>query len=60
MTVRKAIELFKQHQKATFKKSTLKSYRKFLDQLEAAFSDREVDSLPPDEISRSLRHPPRG
>ncbi len=56
MTVRDAVELFRKHQTIAVKKSTRKNYRGFLEQLQTSLSDREVDSLSADEISRHLRY----
>jgi hypothetical protein len=44
MTVREAIEQFKQHQKSAVKKSTPKSYGKFLDKIQEKFSEYDVES----------------
>jgi integrase len=54
MTVREAIELFKKHQKSTVKKSTLKSYGKFLDKIQERFSECEVVSVSSDDIGKFL------
>jgi len=67
MTIQEAIELFKKHQNVTVKKSTLKSYGKFLERFKTRFSLREVVSIAADDIgkfpekcaealSRSTRH----
>jgi site-specific recombinase XerD len=68
MAIEKAIELFRQHQRGTLRKSTLKSYGKFLDQIEERFATDEVATISAEEISkflderteglsRSTRHP---
>jgi integrase len=54
MTVQEAIELFKKHQNVTVRKSTLKSYGKFLERFKAKFSLREVVSVTADDIGRFL------
>jgi len=54
MVIQEAIELFSRHQDSTVKKSTLKSYRKFLHQLRDKFSACEVISVTADQIGRFL------
>ncbi|MDA8171384.1 MAG: site-specific integrase [Nitrospiraceae bacterium] len=54
MTIQKAIELFKNHQKSTVKKSTLKSYGKFLDKFEKRFAKHDILSVSADDISNFL------
>jgi len=54
MMVQEAIELFKQHQNVTVRKSTLKSYDKFLERFKAKFSLREVVSVTADDIGKFL------
>jgi integrase/recombinase XerD len=54
MVIQEAIGLFKEHQKGTVKKSTLKSYGKFLDQFMERFSACEVISISADQIGRFL------
>jgi integrase/recombinase XerD len=54
MVIQQAIELFKEHQKGTVKKSTLKSYGRFLEQFNQSFSTREVISVSADQIGRFL------
>ncbi|MBA4391735.1 MAG: site-specific integrase [Syntrophus sp. (in: bacteria)] len=54
MTIQKAIELFRQHQKGNLRGSTLKSYGKFLSQVEARFADDEVAAISAEEIGRFL------
>ena len=53
MIIQEAIELFRQHQKTTVKKSTLKSYGKFLEQFQVRFCESEVSSISA-EISESF------
>ena len=45
MIIQEAIELFRQHQKTTVKKSTLKSYGKFLEQFQVRFSKMSTTVL---------------
>jgi len=54
MTIEEAIELFRKHQNVTVKKSTLKSYGKFLERFKARFSLREVVSVTADDIGKFL------
>ena len=54
MTIKEAVELFRQHQKGNVKKNTIRSYGRFLDQLQVKFSDQQFDSVSPDDISRFL------
>ena len=45
MTLRQAIELFKEHQKNSARDKTLESYRHLLRNLEARFSDCVLESI---------------
>jgi integrase/recombinase XerD len=54
MTIQEAIELFKKHQNVTVKKSTLKSYGKFLERFKTRFSLREVVTVTADDIGKFL------
>jgi integrase len=54
MVIQEAIELFKEHQRGTVKKSTLKSYGKFLDHFRERYSAYEVVSVSADQIGRFL------
>jgi integrase/recombinase XerD len=54
MVIQEAIELFKEHQKSTVKKSTLKSYGKFLDQFRDRYSASELLSVSADQIGKFL------
>ena len=45
MVVQEAIDLFKQHQKSTVRKSTLKSYGKFMDHFQSKFALSEVQTV---------------
>ena len=54
MIIQQAIELFKQHQKNTVKKSTQKSYGKFLDQFQVKFSENELSSISAEVVGKFL------
>ncbi len=54
MVIQRAIELFKEHQKGTGEKSTLKSYGKFREQFKEQFAICEVISDSADQIGRFL------
>ena len=54
MIIQKAIELFKQHQKGSLRKSTMKRYGKFLGQIEERFAADEVASISAEEIGKFL------
>jgi integrase/recombinase XerD len=54
MVMQEAIKLFKEHEKGAVKKSTLKSYGKFLDRFLERFSANEVVSVSADQIGRFL------
>jgi len=54
MTIQEAIELFKRHQNATVRKSTIRSYAKFLERFKERFVGREVVSLSADDIGKFL------
>jgi integrase len=54
MTIQEAIEIFKQHQKSTVKKSTLKSYGKFMEKFQTRFSGHEIASISAEDIGRFL------
>jgi site-specific recombinase XerD len=54
MTIREGVELFKQHKKGNVTKNTLRSYGRFLEQLQARFSEKEVFSVSPDDIGAFL------
>ena len=60
MVVQEAIELFKQHHKGTVRKSTLKSYGKFLDQFRDRFSASEILSVSADQIGKFLEEATEG
>ena len=54
MVIQEATELFWKHQKGTVKKSTLKSYGKFLERFKLRFSGSEVTSISPEDIGKFL------
>lgn len=54
MKIQQAIELFQKHQKSTVKKSTLKSYGKFLEKFQERFSEHEFMSITAEDIGRFL------
>lgn len=54
MIIKEALELFRQHQKGNVKKNTLRSYGRFLKQLQVRFSDQPVESVSSDDICRFL------
>jgi len=54
MNIQEGLELFTQHKKSTVKKSTLKSYRRFLEQFQIRFSEYEITSISADDIGQFL------
>jgi integrase/recombinase XerD len=60
MVIQEAIELFRDHQKGTVKKSTLKSYGKFLDHFQENFTDCEVVSVTADQLGKFLEECTQG
>ncbi|SPQ02019.1 Integrase/recombinase [Candidatus Sulfobium mesophilum] len=60
MVIKEAIELFKEHQKGSVKKSTLKSYGKFMDCFLEKFSTCEAISVTADQIGRFLEESTEG
>jgi integrase len=60
MIIQEAIELFRKHQNGTVKKSTLKSYGKFLDHFLETFSACEVISISADQIGSFLEETTEG
>ena len=54
MNIQESLELFTQHKKSTVKKSTLKSYRRFLEQFQIRFSEFEITSISADDIGQFL------
>jgi integrase len=60
MIIQEAIKLFKEHQKGAVKKSTLKSYGKFLDHFLERFSTCEVISVSADQVGKFLEETTEG
>jgi len=54
MTIEEAIELFKKHQKSAVRKSTLKSYGKFMERFQTRFSGYDIASVPTEDIGTFL------
>jgi len=54
MTVQKAIEHFKQHQRTSLKKRTQEGYKKLLEHFQSEFGDREIESIKAEELCRFL------
>src|SRR3972149_3879866 len=54
MTIQKAIENFKEHQKTTVKKRTRDGYRKILERFQREFCDHDVKSIKSEELCRFL------
>jgi integrase len=54
MTIEEAIELFKKHQKSAVRKSTLKSYERFMERFQMRFSGYDVVSVPTEDIGKFL------
>lgn len=54
MTIQEGLELFMQRQKMTLKKTTLKSYRRFLEQFRLRFSEYEITSISADNVGKFL------
>jgi integrase/recombinase XerD len=60
MIIQEAIELFREHQRGTVKKSTLKSYGKFLNHFRDRFLTSEVASVSTDQIGKFLEEATEG
>ena len=60
MNIQNGIDLFLQHQKSTVKKSTLKSYGKFLQQIGMRFSAYEVEAVSSESIGKFLEESTEG
>src|SRR5271169_4806560 len=60
MTTTEARELFEQHQKNTLRKSTLKSYKKFMEQFQVRFADYEIVSISAEDIGKFLEESTEG
>lgn len=54
MTIQKAIEHFKQHQRTSLKRRTQEGYKKLLERFQSEFRDREVESIKAEELCRFL------
>jgi integrase/recombinase XerD len=54
MTVQKAIEHFKEHQKTSLKKRTQEGYKNLIERFQGEFSDREVETIKAEELCRFL------
>ena len=56
MNVKEAISLFKFYQQSNHRKRTAESYRFLLQHFNSVFSDRDLDSIKPDEIYHRISH----
>ncbi len=54
MTIEKAIEIFKDHQRTSLKKRTQEGYKNLLERFNKDFSDRNVESIKAEELCRFL------
>jgi len=54
MTIQKAIEHFKDHQRTSLKKRTQEGYKKLLEYFQSEFGDRDVESIKAEELCRFL------
>ena len=54
MSVKEAISLFRFYQQSNHRKRTADSYRFLLQHFESLYSDRDLDSIKPDEIYHFL------
>jgi integrase len=54
MTVQKAIEHYKEHQKSNVKKRTQQSYENLMKHIQAQFDDREIESIKAEELCKFL------
>ncbi|MCX5814755.1 MAG: site-specific integrase [Proteobacteria bacterium] len=54
MNVKEAISLFRFYQQSNHRKRTVDSYRFLLQHFDSVFSDRDLDSIKPDEIYHFL------
>jgi len=52
MTIQKAVEQFKDHQRTSLKKRTQEGYKNLLERFQSEFCDREVDSIRAEELCR--------
>lgn len=60
MIIKEAIELFEQHQKNTLRKSTLKSYKKFVAHFRVRFADYEITAITAEDIGKFLEESTEG
>jgi len=54
MTVQKAIEHYKEHQKSSVKKRTRQSYENLMKVIQEQFRDRDIESIKAEELCRFL------
>lgn len=54
MTIKTALEHFREHQTTALKKRTKEGYKNRLDRFEKEFGDREVESIKAEEVCRFL------
>jgi hypothetical protein len=54
MTIQKAIEHFKDHQRTSLKKRTQEGYKKLLERFHSEFGDRDLESIKAEELCRFL------
>ena len=54
MTIQKAIEHFRDHQRTSLKKRTQEGYKKLLERFHGEFGNREVESIRAEEVCRFL------
>jgi integrase len=54
MTIEKAIEIYRAHQRSSLKKRTQEGYKNLLERYRKEFSDRDVDSIKAEELCRFL------
>jgi hypothetical protein len=54
MTIQKAIEHFKEHQRTSLKKRTQEGYKKLLERFQHEFSNHDVETIKAEELCRFL------
>ncbi len=54
MTIQKAIEHFKDHQRTSLKKRTQEGYKNLLELFQSEFCDRDIESIKAEEVCRFL------
>ena len=52
MTIEKAIEIFRNHQRTSLKKRTQEGYKNLLERFREEFRDRDVESIKAEELCR--------